>query len=93
MAKQVKLPKREQTRHSNPGDAYPNEGIEEAKVVDQVHENNYFKDFPAEDIRRRYMKFSVMMEGVNESLDLSRQASVDQFALRVRDLVLATQKV
>jgi len=82
-----------QNQHSNPDEAFPNEGKQINTNVPEVHENNYFKDMPAEDIRRRYMKFSVMMEGVNESLDLTRSANVDQFALRVRDLVLATQKV
>jgi len=91
MSKIKKLPSR--TQPSNPDEAYPNEGKQINQEIPEVHENNYFKDMPAEDIRRRYMKFSVMMEGVNESLDLTRSANVDQFALRVRDLVLATQKV
>jgi len=91
MTKIRKLPK--QTPPSNHEEAYPNEGKTIETINTEVHENNYFKDMSVEDIRRRYMKFSVMMEGVNEALDLNRSANVDQFALRVRDLVLATQKV
>jgi hypothetical protein len=33
------------------------------------------------------------MEDINNILELSRESSVEQFALRVRDLTMATNKV
>jgi len=59
----------------------------------RIHENNYFKNHEEMDIRKRYMKFSVFMEQVNESLSLDRNATVEQFAARVNDLVSAAAAV
>lgn len=39
------------------------------------------------------MKFSVFMEQVNEALSLDRNATVEQFAARVNDLVTASSVI
>jgi len=39
------------------------------------------------------MRFSVFMEALNNNLDLDRTASVEQFARRIHDLVMAAAKV
>jgi len=54
-----------------------------------VHENNYFKGFPPDDLKKRYLQFSVFMEQVNNTLDLTREATIDQFSRRVHDIVMA----
>lgn len=80
-------------QHSEIEENYPNPGEVKNIKVPEVHENNYFKNNDADDLRRRYLRFSVFMEELNNTLDLSRNASVEQFAQRVHDLVMATQKI
>lgn len=81
------------SKTGNPKEDFPNPGeIRDQKVVD-VQENNYFKNFDPMDIRKRYMQFSVFMESLNNTLGLDRTASVEQFAARIHDLVMAAGKV
>jgi len=93
----VKLPKRHQQGPQTSGNAlaeqFPNEGIIQDGSVSEVHENNYFKDMPLEEVRNRYVKFSVFMTEVNQALDLENHtATIDQMAHRIRDLVYANQR-
>jgi len=72
---------------------YPNEATVTSGEKVQVHENNYFKDHTLEDVRHRYVRFSVLMEYLNEILELNAHtANVEQFAHSVRDLVYAQQR-
>lgn len=58
-----------------------------------MHESNHFRNLTDEEIRKRYLQFSVFMEQVNNTLGLDRYATVDQFAARVNDLVTAASTV
>ncbi|AXH73963.1 MAG: hypothetical protein [Microviridae sp.] len=92
--KTVRLPRGSKPSQpaNNPLDQYPNEATVEDLRKASVQENNYFKNFDEVDLKRRYLKFSVFMEEVNNTLDLTREATIDQFTRRVHDLVFATQK-
>ena len=71
---------------------FPNVGqFTEGKKAD-VHENNFFKDMDIEEVHRRYVRFSVFMESVNEALSLDNHSTIETFAFRVRDLVYANQR-
>jgi len=71
---------------------YPNQAQVNSEPV-EVHENNHFKDHDKDDLRKRYTRFSILMEYLNENLELDRHASVEQFAHRIRDLVYANKLV
>jgi len=72
---------------------FPNEAKLGNGQIALVHENNYFKDMPLEEVRSRYVKFSVFMTEVNKVLDLENHtATLDGLALRIRDLAYAQQR-
>lgn len=73
-------------------DQYPNDGVVENIQTSEIHPNNYFIKYEAEENRKRYLKFSIFMEELNNTLDLQRGATVEQFAGRIADLVTAVQK-
>jgi len=91
--KQNKVPQVRNLKRSNdPKKDYPNPGmVHEQKVLD-VHENNHFKNHSPDDLRKRYLQFTVFMEQLNFILELKRDATVEQFATRVHDLVMAAAK-
>lgn len=70
---------------------FPNEAKLKGQVS-EVHENNHFRDFPVEECRKRHINFSVLMHYVNAELDLPREATVEQFAHRIRDLIYAANR-
>jgi len=47
---------------------------------------------PMEEVHRRYVRFSVFMESVNEALSLDNHATIEVLAHRIRDLVYANQQ-
>jgi len=71
---------------------FPNEATITAGEKVEVHENNYFKNHELDIVRKKYVKFSVLMEIVNDDLELPQTATVEQFAHRIRDLVFAQQR-
>jgi len=92
----VKLPKRHHNlAQGTPADLveqFPNVGTFGPGQPQEVHENNYFKDMPLDEVHMRYVKFSIFMEETNKALDLPNTATVDQFATRIRDIVYAQQR-
>lgn len=90
VSKTIKLPK---GTTKNLQDQYPNPGQQENVLQATMQENNHFKTFEPEEIRVRYMRFSVFMEALNNNLDLDRSATVEQFARRISDLVQAAATV
>ena len=59
----------------------------------EVHENNYFKNHELEVVRKKYVRFSIMMEYLNDILEVdSKTVNVETFAHRIRDLVYAQQR-
>lgn len=88
MSKTIKLP-----RNSKPlEEQYPNEGTITEIRAEDVHENNYFKGRDIEEMRKKYVKFSILMEAVNETIELPNSATVEQFANRIRDLIYAQKE-
>lgn len=85
MQKQQKQPKELK-------DQFPNEAKLDAEK-EEVQENNYFKEFDKQLLQKKYLQFTVYMEAVNDVLELSRESTVEQFAKRVHDLVMATQEI
>lgn len=73
-------------------DKFPNEARVTQGTPVEVHENNHFKDHDLEIVRKKYVRFSILMELVNDDLELQKTATVEQFAHRIRDLVQAQQR-
>ena len=95
----VKLPSQHQHQHqhqvqqpSDLADQFPNVATFGEGQKQDVHENNYFKDMPLDEVHMRYVKFSVFMEETNKALDLPNTATIEQFAHRIRDIVYAQQR-
>lgn len=71
---------------------FPNEARVTSGEKVEVHENNHFKNHELWDVRKKYVRFSILMEYLNEVLELPQTATVDQFAHRIRDIVYAQQR-
>lgn len=54
--------------------------------------DNHFEGRELDEVRRRYVKFTVLMEYLNDVLELGRHTDLDTFANRIRDLVIASNK-
>jgi len=73
-------------------DQFPNTGVLEETTKNEMNPDNYFQNMEVEIIRKKYLQFTVYMEALQDVLGLDRYATIDQFAHRVRDIVLATNK-
>lgn len=71
---------------------FPNEAKFQNGQKRTINEDNHFREHSLDDIRRRYLKFTVFMEALNQVLELDRSASVDHFAKRIVDLVHAANQ-
>lgn len=71
---------------------FPNDASVTAGQKVDVHENNHFQNHELEVIRKKYVRFSILMELLNDDLELPKTATVEQFAHRIRDLVYAQQR-
>jgi len=71
---------------------FPNEARVTPGEKVEVHENNHWKNHELEVVRKKYVRFSILMELLNDDLELPKTATVEQFALRIRDLVYAQQR-
>lgn len=66
---------------------YPNEAqVLEGQKLD-VQENNYWKNHELEQIKKKYLQFTVFIEAINEVLELDRYATVETFARRIAELI------
>lgn len=72
---------------------YPNEATFKKGSDRNTSEENYFRDHDVELVRKKYIQFTVYMEAMNQVMELGLNASVEDFAFRIRDLVEAAQKV
>jgi len=70
---------------------FPNQAVIANSKARAMPENNFFINHSVEDIRKKYLQFTVFMEQLNNVLELDRFASVEQFANRIRDIVIADQ--
>jgi len=73
-------------------DQYPNEATISDVRENPMNPDNHFQHTDVEVIRKKYLQFTVYMEALQDVLELDRFATIDQFAHRVRDIVLATNK-
>ena len=72
---------------------FPNEATVTSGEKQEVHENNHFKNHELADVRKKYVRFSVLMEYLNDILEVdSKTVNVETFAHRIRDLVYAQQR-
>jgi len=72
---------------------FPNDAKLSKGKKAEVHENNHFKNHPLEDVKKKYVRFSIFMEILNDALELDpKTATIEQFAHRIRDLVYAQQR-
>ena len=71
---------------------FPNEAVMNGGKKREFNQDNYFRDLDIELARKKYLQFSVLMEYLNEVLGLGRHASMDEFATRIRDLVIASHR-
>jgi len=56
------------------------------------NQDNYFASMDIEETRKKYLQFSVFMEALNNVLGLNRHSSMDEFAHRIRDLIIASHR-
>lgn len=59
----------------------------------EVQENNHFKYHEPQEVRKKYMEFTVFMTALNQTLELNKDATVEQFAARIHDLVMRANVV
>lgn len=80
---------------SNKGEvekAFPNE----AKVTGEkreMNQDNYFEGMEKEEIAKRYVQYCVISELMNGVLGLPLTATLDDFAHRIQDLLIAAKTV
>lgn len=55
----------------------------------KMNPDNHFTKHEIGDIRKKHLQFSVLMEFLNQVLELDRHVSVENFAIRIRDLIIA----
>jgi len=68
---------------------FPNEGqIEELRKA-EMPDNNFFKNYSKDEIRKKYLMMNVLMEILHDTIELEHHATIDQFARRVSDLAIA----
>jgi len=72
---------------------FPNEAVLKDELqANETNPDNYFQNMEIELIRKKYIQFTVYLEALYEVLELSRLSTVDQFAHRIRDIVIASKK-
>jgi len=71
---------------------FPNPGQIANGQVTKMNPDNFYAKRDIEDVRVRFMDFSVLMKHVMNTLELDRHASVDQLSIRIRDLVIAAHQ-
>lgn len=71
---------------------YPNPATFKKGVKRDFNQDNYFADLDIEIARKKYLQFSVLMELLNEVMGLGRHSSLEEFAHRIKDLVIASHR-
>lgn len=73
-------------------EAFPNEAKVES-VRREMNQDNYFQEMEKEEIAKRYVQYCVISELMNGVLGLSITATLDEFAHRIQDLLIASKTV
>lgn len=72
--------------------AFPNEAtVEQFKRA--MNQDNYFEGMEKEEIAKRYVQYCVISEIMNQVLGLPITATLDEFAHRIQDLIIASKTV
>lgn len=72
---------------------YPNEAQFTGGKERQVPEGNHFENEDLSEFRRRYVRFSFIMELLHEILDLDKQSTTPvQLLDRMQDIVIASRR-
>jgi len=72
---------------------YPNEATFGEGEKREVNQDNYFEHEEIWKLRKRFMKFNVIMEILHETLDLDKQTTtMEQLIFRIQDIVIATRR-
>lgn len=58
----------------------------------EMNPDNHFTGRDVNDVRKKHLQFSVLMEYLNQVLELDRHVSVENFAIRIRDLIVAAHQ-
>lgn len=73
-------------------DKFPNGATMKGGRKRDFNQDNFFAHLEIELARKKYLQFSVLMEYLNEVLGLGRHSSIDEFSMRIRDLVIAAHR-
>lgn len=71
---------------------FPNEAKLEGEKRD-LNQDNHFEGMEKEQIAKRYVQYCVISELMNQVLDLPLTATLDEFAHRIQDLMIAAKTV
>jgi len=68
---------------------YPNKG----KIINgqeqKLNPDNYFHGMPLDEVRKKYIHFTVFMESLNKVLELPIDTNIETLSRRIYDLVYA----
>lgn len=74
-------------------DKYPNEGVITEGRENQVSPDNYFANHDLRLYRRKYLKFSYLMELLHQELELDyNTTSLEVLIRRIQDMVIASRR-
>jgi len=68
---------------------YPNQGKIVNGKIQPLNPDNYFHGMSLEDVRKKYIHFTVFMEHLNKVLELPIDANIETLSRRIYDLVYA----
>lgn len=72
---------------------FPNPGELVDQEVRRMEENNFFINHTEDQIREKYIKFTVLMDYINQTLELGTASTVEEFAMRVNNLISASRTI
>lgn len=72
---------------------FPNVGEVVEETTRRMEENNHFINHTEEQLREKYIKFTVLMDFINQVLELEPSNTVDVFAQRVNNLISASRTI
>lgn len=87
MSKTVNLKDKQQVEQK-----FPNEATVSGEKR-QMNQDNHFEGMEKEMIAKKYVQYCVISELMNQVLDLPLTATLDEFAHRIQDLLIASKTV
>jgi len=78
-----------QSKSKNVEESFPNKG----KIINgkeqPLNPDNYFHGMSLEEVRKKYIHFTVFMEHLNKILELPIETNIETLSRRIYDLVYA----